>query len=345
MKHPSPLGVRGLSTLLILCLLLPVLVSCRAGSKGKKKVYYTYFDTVTEICSYRAESDGDFSENADAAAELLGTYHKLFDIYHEYEGVTNLATINRLAGGEPVAADEKLIDFLLFAKEMYGATDGYVNVMMGSVLTLWHDFRERVSDGDASVLPPTEEELAAARAHTAIDALRIDRDAKTVCITDKDASLDVGAMAKGYAAARAAELLRARGADSYVINAGGNLVILGAHPDGTPFSTVIRNPRGDGYAATVSLADTSFVTSGDYERYVTLNGVRYHHIIDKDTLAPATRFSSVSVMASDSGVGDALSTALFCMPYEAGRALAERFGAEVLWITPEGEILRTEGMK
>ena len=122
-------------------------------------------------------------------------------------------------------------------------------------------------------------------------------------------------------------------------------MILGAHPDGTPFSTVIRNPRGDGYATTVSLSDTSFVTSGDYERYVTLNGVRYHHIIDKDTLTPATRFSSVSVMVSDSGVGDALSTALFCMPYEAGRALAERFGAEVLWITPEGEILRTEGMK
>ncbi len=340
----SPL-YEGISLFLIFCLALPFLVSCRGGSKGKKKVYYTYFDTVTEISSYRAESDADFSANADAAAALLGTYHELFDIYHEYEGITNLATVNRMAGGEPLAVDERLIDFLLFAKEMYETTDGYVNIAMGSVLTLWHDFRERVSDGDADALPPSEEALAAANLHTSIDALEIDRAAGTVRLTDPAASLDVGAMGKGYATARAAELLRARGADSYVINAGGNLVILGARPDGSPFSTGIRNPRGDGFAATVSLSDTSFVTSGDYERYVTVGGVRYHHIIDKTTLAPASHFASVSVMAADSGVADALSTALFCMPYEEGRALAGRLGAEVLWITPEGEILRTEGMK
>ena len=335
---------RLLALFLLFCLFLPLLFSCSLGGRGKKKVYYTYFDTVTEISSYRAESDADFSANADAAAELLGTYHRLFDIYHEYEGVTNLATVNRLAGGEPLRVDEKLLDFLLFAKEMYAATDGYVNVAMGAVLTLWHDFRERVSDGDASALPPSEETLAAAREHISIDALEIDREAGTVRLSDPSASLDVGAMGKGYAAARAAELLRARGADSYVINAGGNLVILGSHPDGSPFSTGVRNPRGDGYAATVSLSDTAFVTSGDYERYVTVGGVRYHHIIDKNTLAPATHFASVSVMASDSGVADALSTALFSMPYEQGVALAKTLGVEVLWITADGEVLQTEGI-
>lgn len=340
-KHPL-LG--GISFLLILCLFLPQLTSCRAKNAGKKKVYYTYFDTVTEISSYRSESDGAFAANADAAAELLGTYHRLFDIYHEYEGVTNLASINRTAGGEALAVCRELIDFLLFAKDMYDVTDGSVNVAMGPVLTLWHDFREAVSDGDASALPPTEDDLRAAAAHSAIDVLEIDEDAGTVRLSDPLASLDVGAMGKGYAAARAAELLRARGADSYVINAGGNLVILGAHEDGTPFTTGIRNPRGEGFAATVSLADTSFVTSGDYERYVVQNGVRYHHIIDKDTLMPAAYFSSVSVRYADSGVADALSTALFAMPYEKGRALAERLGAEVLWITPEGEIFRTGHM-
>lgn len=333
---------RTVALVLSLCFFLS-LSSCSPAGRGKKKVYYTYFDTVTEISSYRAESDAVFSANADAAAELLGTYHQLFDIYHEYEGITNLATVNRQAGKDPLRVDEKLLDFLLFAKEMYTVTSGYVNIATGPVLTLWHDFRERVSDGEPAT-PPTEEALAAAGAHTAIDALEIDREAGTVRLSDPLASLDVGAIGKGYAAARAAELLRARGADSYVINAGGNLVILGSHPDGTPFSTGIRNPRGDGYVATVSLADTAFVTSGDYERYVTLDGVRYHHIIDKTTLAPATRFASVSVMAADSGIADALSTALFAMPYEEGVALAKTLGAEVLWVTPDGEILRTEGM-
>ena len=321
-------------------LLLSLLTSCMPSARNKKKVYYSYFDTVTEISCYRTESEKDFSANADAAAALLEKYHRLLDIYYEYDGTVNLATLNRLAGGDPLPAERELIDFLLFAKEVYVLTDGYVNIAMGAVLSLWHDFRE----DPTSVPLPSEEALTAAAAHTAIDALVIDAEAGTVYLSDPDASLDVGALGKGYAAAQARELLRARGADSYVINAGGNLVILGAHEDGTPFTTGVRDPRGDGYALTLSLADTAFVTSGDYERYVTVDGVRYSHIIDKDTLSPARRFASVSVMGEDSGLCDALSTALFVLPYERGRALVLRLGYDAVWITEAGEVLTTDGI-
>lgn len=321
-------------------LLLSLLTSCVPSARNKKKVYYSFFDTVTEICCYRTESERTFSENAEAAAALLENYHRLFDIYYEYDGVVNLATLNRNAGGDPLPVDTELIDFLLFAKEVCVLTDGYVNIAMGAVLSLWHDFRE-----DPETVPlPSEEALTAAAAHTAIDSLVIDRAAGTVRLSDPDASLDVGALGKGYAAARAAELLRARGADSYVINAGGNLVIIGAHSDGTSFRTGVRNPRGEGYALTLSLADTAFATSGDYERYVTADGVRYSHIIDKDTLSPARRFASVSVMGEDSGLCDALSTALFILSYEEGRALVLRLGYDAVWITEEGEIRMTDGI-
>lgn len=332
--------LRLAAALLLPLLLFSLLTSCVPSAKNKKKVYYSYFDTVTEISCYRTESEKDFSANADAAADLLGKYHRLLDVYYEYDGVVNLATLNRTAGGPALRVDGELIDFLLFAKEICTLTDGYVNVMMGSVLSLWHDFR---ADPESTPLP-SEEALTAAAAHTAIDALVIDAEAGTVRICDPDASIDVGALGKGYAAARAAELLRARGADSYVINAGGNLVIIGAHEDGTPFATGIKNPRGDGYALTLSLADTAFVTSGDYERYVTLNGVRYSHIIDKDTLTPARRFASVSVKGADSGLCDALSTALFILPYEKGRELVLRLGYDAVWITEGGDLLKTDGI-
>ena len=97
--------------------------------------------------------------------------------------------------------------------------------------------------------------------------------------------------------------------------------------------------------ARVRIADTAIVTSGDYERYVMLDGVRYHHIIDPDTLWPSEHFASVTVVTEDSGLADALSTALFCMSYEEGLALTERIGGvDVLWIDHDGTIRYTEGL-
>ena len=99
------------------------------------------------------------------------------------------------------------------------------------------------------------------------------------------------------------------------------------------------------FAVKLMLTDTSCVTSGSYERYYTVDGVRYHHIIDEATLFPADYYSSLTVVIKDSALADALSTALFCMPYEDGAALAESLGAEVLWIFPDGEIRYTPGME
>lgn len=309
--------------------------------------YFTFFDTVSYIYSYAGDSQQVFEANCQAAAQILETYHQLFDIYHEYSGVTNLATVNRNAGGDALEVSPALIEFLLYARQMYDTTGGEMNVMMGSVLRLWHDCREAASQEPENAQIPTAQALAQAAAHTDISTLEIDPEHNTVRISDPLASIDVGALAKGYATERAAQRLLESNADGYVLNIGGNIRILGHKPDGSSWATGIKDPRDpEQYAARVSLADTSCVTSGNYERFFTVDGVRYHHIIDKDTQMPAAYFASVTVITPGSGLADTLSTALFCMPYEDGLALTQALGnVQALWILPDGTQYKTPGLE
>ena len=338
--------------LLLTAMVIPLLAGCSAPetpatqTENKGKSYFTYFDTVSYVYSYAGDSAEQFDERSAEVSDILGEYHRLFDIYHEYSGVNNLCTLNLNAGGEPIEVDEKLIDFLLYARELYQATDGEMNVMMGAVLRIWHDLRDAASDDPGAARLPTEEELSTAAEHTDFSLLEIDEDARTVRIADPAASIDVGALGKGYATEMAARALEAEGVSSYVLNVGGNIRIIGTKPDGTGWVTGVKDPRNTSeFAIKLRLADTSCVTSGVYERYYTVDGVRYHHIIDKDTLFPAEYFSSLTVITKNSALADALSTALFCMPYDDGAALAEKLGVDVLWIFPDGEMKYTPGIE
>ena len=310
------------------------------------KVYYTYFDTVSYVYDYTGDSAERFDDRSAEVSHLLLEYHQLFDIYHEYSGVVNLCTINKAAGGDALEADARLIEFLLYAKEMYTLTDGEMNVMLGSVLRLWHESREAAEADPSSAAIPSEEALLEAFAHTDIDLLEIDAEKNTVRISDPEASIDVGALGKGYATERAAEYLEQDGAEGYVLNIGGNIRCIGTKPDGSSWVTAIRKPdrTADDFASRIRLSDTACVTSGVYERYFTVDGQRYHHIIDKDTLYPAAFYDSLTVVTHDSGLADALSTALFCLPWEESLKMAETIGdVEVLWIFPGGEQRSTSG--
>ena len=133
------------------------------------------------------------------------------------------------------------------------------------------------------------------------------------------------------------------------INAGGNIITIGLKPDGGKWVTGITNPDKTAESSLickVEMGETALVTSGDYERYFVCDGVKYHHIIDPDTLMPASYFSSVSIFTSESGLADALSTALFCMSYDDGLALIESIGGiEVLWIDKDYKMTYTDGLQ
>ena len=355
-----------ISVLLVFLLLFSSSLSfaaCREeGNKEKhpathsKAVSYLHFNTVTILSSYGNITKEEFNEYVKTVDEMLGYYHKLFDIYHEYSGVNNLCTINKMAGKEPVVVDEELIDFLLYCQLLYTITNGKTNVMLGSVLSIWHDARE-IADSRGGYLNsdefPSTSALLEANQHTSIELLVINKEEKTAYISDADASIDVGAIAKGYAAAKAAKRLKEMGADSMALNAGGNIIPIGLRPDGSNWVIGITNPdktSGNSFACRVEIGETSLVTSGDYERYFICDGAFYHHIIDPETLMPANYFASVSIFTPQSGLADALSTALFCMSYEDGLSLVESLSrvigddVEVLWIYQDGTMKYTDGI-
>ena len=180
------------------------------------------------------------------------------------------------------------------------------------------------------------EKLLEASAHTNIDDLLIDEANGTVTITDPQMTLDVGAVAKGYAVEMTARMLEERGISGFVINVGGNVRTVGTKANGELWLAGIENPVPDSeepYVAYLGLAGESIVTSGSYQRFYIVAGKNYHHIIDAETLLPAERYLSVSIVCKDSALGDALSTALFCMTPEDGLALIESIpDAEALWI-------------
>ena len=145
-----------------------------------------------------------------------------------------------------------------------------------------------------------------------------------------------------------AQRLTELGATSYVLDLGGNIRTVGTKRNGEPWVTGITNPdttSSKAFALRIKISDTSCVTSGSYQRFYTVNGKQYHHIIDKDTLYPSEYFSSVTVITPNSALADALSTALFSMSYEEGLRLCQDLGGvEVVWIKQDGSLLMTEGI-
>ena len=292
--------------LLALLLITPILSSC--ASEPHKRYVFGCFDTNGVIRDFSGSDKKDFEKRADEIEKLLSEYSKQYDIYFEYSGINNLKTVNENAGRGAVKVDGAIIDLLEFGKEMYALTRGEVNIAFGAVLRIWHEFRE------AGVGVPDKAELEAAALHTDIDDVVIDREAGTVELLDPEMSLDVGAIAKGYAVERAARYIESMGYGKWTLDIGGNVRTVGIPEAEEGLPCAIRNPDGSGnYLATLSLKNSALITSGNYERFYTVDGVRYHHIIDKDTLFPKNTYSSVSVHAPSSATADALSTAVFNM--------------------------------
>ncbi len=340
-----------LSVLFLCSILLPILLSACTGQEKEKFSTYSfdYFDTVTTVIGY-AESQEEFDRCAERILHILEEYHMLYTVYHRYEGMENLCTVNELVNGvhRTVKVDTRIIELLQYAKEIYQKTEGTVNVAMGSVLSIWHDYRTVGSSDPIKAKLPPKDTLEAASHHTDIECLVIDEENSTVTLTDPQMRLDVGAIAKGYAVEMVARQLEAEGITGYVLNVGGNVRTVGTRGDGDAWTVGIDHPDEeveDAYLATLFFSENeALVTSGSYQRYYVVDGERYHHIIDPETLMPASGYVSVSVVTKDSALGDALSTALFCMSLEEGRKLIDSMpDTEALWVLNDGTQHRSDG--
>ncbi|MPM56972.1 FAD:protein FMN transferase [bioreactor metagenome] len=342
---------KKISVLLCLALVLLSASGCKAQPELKKyqATFLTLFDSVTLVSGYEPDKE-TFTQSAQLIHDKLEVYHRLYDIYGSYEGINNLKTVNDNAGISPVAVDQRIIDLLTFAMEMYEKSGGTVNIAMGSVLKLWHDARTYGVENPEEAYLPDAAALAEAARHTDIHSMIIDSAAGMVYLADPDMRLDVGAIAKGYAVEAVSRELAAEGFDHYAVSAGGNIRTIGPRADGSGWLVGVDNPEekneSDKYLLMLSVADMAVVTSGSDQRYYTVDGVRYHHIIAPDTLYPKNLYRSVTVVSPDSALADALSTALFNMDRQAGQSLLESLeGTEAMWVDSAGGITYSTGFE
>ena len=283
------------------------------------------FSTVISVTAYR-DSQDEFDGMIDLITKKYTYLNDLYDIYNDYEGV-NIKTINDNAGVAPVKVSKEIIDLLKFSKEWYEKSSGKLNVAMGSVLKVWHDFREAYRDDPTTPLPDIDV-LKEKAEHTDIDTIVIDEENSTVYITDPE--------------------------DNYSLSAGGNVKCHGK-PDGRErWAIGIQNPYTDEnfkkQEGQIDVAyfnwDMSLVCSGGYERYVVVDGKRYHHIIDPVTLYPEEIYRGVTIFCEDSGEADALSTAVFLSQPEDALQLVESLdGVECILYTMDGQQYMTDGAK
>lgn len=344
----------------IVVIFLVILATMLPGCSSPLAVYtkYSYeflgsFDTVVQFIGY-AKNQSEFEDMAKSGETRFMELHRLYDIYNDYDGINNIKTINDNAGVEPVRVCQEIIDLLEFSKAWYDKTGGTVNIAMGPVLSIWHEYREHgLNDPDDASLPPMER-LLEAQKFCDIQKVIVDPDARTVFLPDKNMRIDVGAVAKGFAVEIVARELQEQGYSSFLISAGGNVKVVGEPLDNTrsKWGIGILDPDGDMSSREDSTLDTvyinrgSVVTSGDYQRYYKVDGIMYHHLIDPETLMPAAHYRSVTVYVGDSGEADFLSTTLFLLPYEKSRKLADELeSVEALWVFPDGSFKATEGMK
>ncbi|OLS03031.1 FAD:protein FMN transferase [Tissierella creatinophila] len=344
---------KGLLYFLILILSLSFLTGC---TKDKYKKYedsfFDTFDTVTQIIGY-AKSEDEFEVYMDKIHSRFLVLHKLFDKYKTYEGINNIKTINDNAGIKPVKVEKEIIDLIIFSKEWYYKVGKETNIAMGPVINIWSKYRDKAIENPKNAKIPPMEELKEASKHTDIEKVIVDKEKGTVFLEDANMSLDVGAVAKGYAVELVAREIEKEGLGSVLISGGGNIKAIGKPMEKTKekWGIGIQNPDKDlidtgSILETLFVKDYSVVSSGDYQRYFIVDGEVYHHIIDPDTLMPGDYYRAITIVTPDSGVADFLSTSAFLLPLEESKKLIESIDdTEAFWVMNDGKIETTKGME
>jgi len=244
------------------------------------------------------------------ALDLCAEYEAMFSISVEGSDVWR---INH-AGGTPVAVSPQTASLLRLGVEYGEFSGGKFDITVGRLSTLW-DYT-----GESGV--PAEEDIAFARG--TVDFRGILVDGNTVQLSDPEAWIDLGAIAKGYIADQLADFLKTRGVTGAVVELGGDISTVGAKPDGSPWRIGVRQPFGGlrDLLGVVELGESAIVSSGIYERMFEENGIIYHHILDPGTGMPArTDVVSATLVTDSAVVGDILSTIVILVGSEAAAEL------------------------
>ena len=250
--------------------------------------------------------------------------------------------LNEAAGKNMAVLSPETINILATAKNYSIISGGAFDVTVGPLVKAWGVFTDNPR-------VPSQDEIEGLKKLTDYKKLQIDTAKSTAGLDLPGQIVDLGGIAKGYAGDEVIKIYKKHGIQSGYVNLGGNVVVLGTKPDGKPWRIGIQNPRAENglYIGIVEITNKAVVTSGDYERFFERDGIRYHHILDPKTGYPAdSGLISATVITDVSMDADALSTSVFALGLEKGRAIVESLnGVEAIFITKDKEVYTTDGIR
>ncbi|MDP2320349.1 MAG: FAD:protein FMN transferase [Acidobacteriota bacterium] len=276
-----------------------------------------------------------------AIEQVFREFDRLESLLSVWKPGSDVVRINDAAGREPVVVGRDTIAVLEAAAQASEWTGGKFDITFGALADVWkfdHDQDSRVPDQRA---------IAARLSFVDYRLVQVDRAAGTAFIRKAGTRIHLGGIGKGYAVDRAAAILRERGFADFLIQSGGDLYVAGRNGL-TAWTLGIADPRGPAGQtfATVEIGDGTLSTSGDYERFFVKDGVRYHHLIDPDSGAPATGARSVTIVTDSAMLADVLSTGVFILGPAEGMALVERLPrVEGVIVTAANQVLVSSGLK
>lgn len=256
------------------------------------------------------------AEDSTTASSFIGTavneIERIEKLISSWDMNSQTSAINKNAGIKPVKVDIELYNLIERALGISQLTDGGFDISYASMDRIWQ------FDGSMTEMPSAEE-IASSVSKVGFENIILNKDSSTVFLKLKGMKIGFGAIGKGYAADKAKQLLISKGVAAGIINASGDMNTWGKQPNGKEWSVAIKNPLNKNKVfALLPITDGAVVTSGNYEKYVELDGKRYTHIIDPRTGYPSSGIISVTVFAPKAELADALATSVFVMGIEAG---------------------------
>jgi thiamine biosynthesis lipoprotein len=266
--------------------------------------------------------------------EVVTEFDRLDALMSVWREKSDVLSINAAAGDHPVPVDPDVREILHIAHQVSEWTKGTFDVTFGALTDVWK------FDQDQDNTVPSQEAIHARLALVDYRAIDIDDRAGTVFLKRKGMRIHLGGIGKGYAVDHAVGILRRRGLRDFMIQAGGDMYVAG-HRGERPWRLGIADPRGAHEPfATVELTDSTFSTSGDYERSFMKNGRRYHHILDLRTGEPARESRSVTLVTDRAVIADALAKGVFILGPTAGMALLDHVpGVAGVMVTAKNDVL------
>jgi thiamine biosynthesis lipoprotein len=328
----------NISMTLVVCLSL-MIVSCVKTESSRTLVTakrtQMHMGTLVSITAVGRGND----EANEAISAGFQEIKRLEQLLSTWIPSSELSKVNAAAGKSAVKVSLETLVVVRKSLQVAEMTEGAFNIAIGPAVNAWN-----VS---AEPRLPTSEELAALKPLVDLQYVHTDVWERTIHLEKPGMRIDVGGIGKGYAADQAVTVMKKAGALAGVVALSGDIKTFGRLPDGAAFPVGIRHPRKDGEIfAEIKLQDEAISTAGDYERFFDKDGVRYHHILDPNTLQPARGCQSVSVIAKEGIWADGLDTGIFVLGAERGMELVEQLeDVEAIIVDGQGHVLVSSGLR